>query len=311
MPGLSVCLIVKNEARHLDRCLTSVRGLADEIVVVDTGSTDATVDIARAHGARVCHFEWQDDFSLAKNFSIAQATGDWILSLDGDESISRRDHDAIRAAMHRDDTDAVLVAQRHYLPPDTVTVGWQAGSGGYEEGTPYAGFLDVDCRRLFRNRPWLRFRNRVHEELVSVDPAQPLRDTRGTWVIHHFGKLGHRDLLQGKAEGYLGIGCKKVAVHPEDPQAHYELGIQYAELNQPAAALACHQRALQLAPGFRDAWLRVAFCHFNLEQYGEALAALEVSARTLPDRVLEIAAAQGNAHRHLGDEGAAGRARPP
>ena len=308
MPALSVCLIVKNEARHLDRCLTSVREFADEIIVVDTGSADATVDIARAHGARVCHFEWQDDFSLAKNFSIEQATGDWILSLDGDESISPRDHDAIRAVMRGDDADAVLVAQRHYLPPDTVTVGWQAGSGGYDEGAPYAGFLDVDCRRLFRNRPWLRFKNPVHEELVSIDPARPLRETRGAWVIHHFGKLGERGLLQAKGEAYLRIGRKKAAEQPDDPQAHYELGIQYAELNDAAAALECHRRALQLAPGFRDAWLRIAFCYFKLAQHREALAALEVSARTLPDRVLEIAAAQGNVHRELGDDIAAERA---
>src|SRR5688572_7972942 len=308
MPTLSVCLIVKNEARHLDRCLSSVRGLADEIVVVDTGSTDATVDIARAHGARVHHFEWQDDFSLAKNFSIEQATGDWILSLDGDESIAPRDHDVIRALLRKEDADAVLVPQRHYLPAQTVPVGWQAGSGGYDEGAPYPGFLDVDCRRLFRNRPWLRFRNRVHEELVSLDPAQPLTERRGAWVIHHFGKLGDHDLLRAKGEAYLRIGQKKVADQPDDPQAHYELGIQYGELNQPAAALACHTRALELAPGFRDACLRVAFCHFKLSQHREALAALEVSARTLPDRMLEIASAQGNVHRELGDEKAAERA---
>jgi glycosyltransferase involved in cell wall biosynthesis/tetratricopeptide (TPR) repeat protein len=308
MPTLSVCLIVKNEARHLDRCLASVRGLADEIVVVDTGSTDSTVDIARAHGARVHHFAWQDDFSLAKNFSIEQATGDWILSLDGDESIAQRDHEAIRRFTRRDDVDAVLAAQRHYLPADTVTVGWQAGSGGYDEGTPYAGFLDVDCRRLFRNRPALRFRNRVHEELVSLDPAQPLREVRGAWVIHHFGKLGDHALLRAKGEAYLRIGKKKVDDQPADPQAHYELGIQYSELDEPALAIAHHRRALELSPGFRDASLRIAFCHGKLAQHREALAALDISARTLPDRALEIASAQGNAYRQLGDDQNAERA---
>jgi glycosyltransferase involved in cell wall biosynthesis/tetratricopeptide (TPR) repeat protein len=302
MSTLSVCLIVKNEARHLDRCLASVRGLADEIVVVDTGSTDSTIAIARAHGARVCHFEWQDDFSRAKNFSIEQATGDWILSIDGDESIAARDHEAIRGFMRRHDVDAVLAAQRHYLPADTVTVGWQAGSGGYEEGAPYSGFLDVDCRRLFRNHPRLRFRNRVHEELVSFDPAHPLREARGAWVIHHFGKLGDQALLRAKGEAYLRIGKKKIEEQPDDPQAQYELGIQYSELEEPALAIAHHRRALELSPGFRDAWLRVAFCHVKLAQHREALAALDASARTSPDRALEIASAQGNAYRELGDE---------
>ena len=308
MPRLSVCLIVKNEERHLDRCLLSVRGLADEIVVVDTGSSDGTVAIARAHGARVFEFAWQDDFSLARNFSIEQATGDWILAIDADESIATRDHDVIRALLRRDDADAVIVAQRHYLPSSTVTVGWQAGAGGYEEGAPYAGFLDVDCRRLFRNRPWLRFRNRVHEELVSIDSAHPMTETRGSWVIHHFGKLGDRQLLRAKGEAYLRIGRRKVSDTPDDPQAHYELGIQYSELNQPEAALECLQRALELSPGFRDATLRVALCHGKLGRHREALRALDASARALPDRALEIATASGKAHRELGDDAAAERA---
>ena len=92
MAKLSVCLIVRNEASNLPRCLDSIRGLADEIVVVDTGSTDDTVAIAQRHGARVSTLVWQDDFSAARNASIELATCDWILVFDADESIAARDH---------------------------------------------------------------------------------------------------------------------------------------------------------------------------------------------------------------------------
>jgi len=200
-------------------------------VVVDTGSSDRTVEIAREHGARVTHFTWCDDFSAAKNFSIEQATGDWILSIDADESIATRDHSAIRATVEADAVDAVVVAQRHYV--DTVLVGWQSGSGGYAEGEPYGGFIDVDCRRLFRNHPCLRFRNRVHEELVSLDSARPFVEARGTWVLHHYGKIDGAERLLGKGEAYLRIGRKKVEEQPHDPQAHYELGVQYATNDNP------------------------------------------------------------------------------
>ncbi len=88
MAKLSVCLITKNEEANLARCLESLRGLWDELIVVDTGSTDRTVEIAHSFGARLFHFTWQDDFSLARNFCISQATGDWILSIDADESIA-------------------------------------------------------------------------------------------------------------------------------------------------------------------------------------------------------------------------------
>jgi glycosyltransferase involved in cell wall biosynthesis/tetratricopeptide (TPR) repeat protein len=308
VPHLSVCLIVKNEERHLPQCLDSIRSLADEIVVVDTGSTDGTVEIALSHAARVEHQTWHDDFSRARNAGIEQATGDWILALDADETIAGRDHALIRAAIEESVADAFIVPQRHYLPGTSTVVGWRAGDGGYEEGAPYPGFVDVDCRRLFRRRSWLRFRNPVHEELVSIDPARPLREHRGGWVIHHFGKLGDHAQLRAKGEAYLRIGRTKAQDDPRNPQAHYELGVQYAELAQPEAALEAFERALALAPGFRDAALRVALCHIGLKQYRRALEALRACARTLPQHAAEIALAEGNVHRELGDDGAAAQA---
>ena len=308
MPRLSVCLIVRNEERHLARCLESVRGLADDIVVLDTGSTDRTIEIAHAHGARVHHFTWQDDFSLAKNASIEQATGDWILSIDADETIAGRDHAVIRAAIAQDAMHAYLVPQRNYLAGSTTVVGWQSGDGGYQEGEPYPGYLDVDCRRLFQNRPWLRFRNRVHEELVSMDPARPLVEARGAWVLHHFGKLGDHALLRAKGEAYLRIGRKKVEDEPQNPQAHYELGVQYAELDQPETAIASYRRGLELSPRYRDAEFRIALCYVRLKQYEDALSALRACAATLPKHAAEIALAEGNVHRELGDATAAERA---
>src|ERR1043165_7712525 len=88
MTKLSLALIVKNEARCLARCLESVRGILDEIVVVDTGSTDDTASIAKRYGAKISNFAWKDDFSIARNFALEQATGDWILVLDADENAS-------------------------------------------------------------------------------------------------------------------------------------------------------------------------------------------------------------------------------
>lgn len=308
MPRLSVCLIVRNEERHLPRCLESIRGLADEIVVVDTGSTDGTIAIAQAYGAHVHGCAWQDDFSAARNCAIERATGDWILALDADESIAARDHAAIRASMDQDDVHAVIVPQRHYLTARSAVVGWQPGAGGYEEGQPYAGFVDVDCRRLFQNRPWLRFRHRVHEELVSIDPSRSLVEIRGAWVVHHYGKLGDAALLRAKGEAYLRIGRRKAEDEPLNPQAHYELGVQYAELDQPEPALAAFMRTLELRPGFRDAQLRVGLCCARLTRYDEALAALRASARALPNHAAEVALAEGNVHRERGDDLAAEQA---
>ncbi len=291
-------MIVRNEADHLERCLASVRGLVDEMVIVDTGSTDRTVEIARAAGGRLVEAVWADDFSRARNAGLDQATGDWILVLDADESLASRDHAAIRGWFERD-VDAVVAVQRHYVR--STPVGWQAGSGGYDEGRPFPGFFDVKCRRLFRNRTWLRFTNIIHEELISTDPSRPLRQAEDAWVIHHFGKVDPPDRLRAKAEHYLRIGAKKIAEHPDDPQAQYELGVQHATLGQAEAALACFARVQALRPGFRDVALQAALCHARLGQHESALEALDAAARALPDHAAEIAVAKGNVHRRRGD----------
>ena len=87
LPLVSACLIVKNEARHLARCLDSLQGVADEIILVDTGSKDDTVAIARRYTDKVYAYHWHDDFAAARNYGLQFATGDWILILDADETL--------------------------------------------------------------------------------------------------------------------------------------------------------------------------------------------------------------------------------
>src|SRR5690606_22915077 len=86
-PFISLCMIVRNEERVLDRCLSSVNNLVDEIILVDTGSTDNTQEIAKKYTKNIYHFEWINDFSAARNFAADKATGEWILVLDADEYV--------------------------------------------------------------------------------------------------------------------------------------------------------------------------------------------------------------------------------
>src|SRR4030095_3640898 len=114
-PTISLCMIVRNEERFISQCLKSVRGFVDQIIVVDTGSTDTTRELARQFGAEVFDHPWSGDFSEARNYSISRATGNWILIIDADEAVAERDarllHDLVRECK----ADGLKLTQRTYL----------------------------------------------------------------------------------------------------------------------------------------------------------------------------------------------------
>src|SRR4028119_1785079 len=108
-PSISLCMIARDEAANIERCLASVRGVVDEIILVDTGSTDATVHLAEAVGERVFFFRRGVGFAAARNAALDRATGDWILSLDADEELLPESGPLVREAVTRDDVLAACV----------------------------------------------------------------------------------------------------------------------------------------------------------------------------------------------------------
>jgi Glycosyltransferases involved in cell wall biogenesis len=141
---LSLSMIVRNEAQRLEACLGSVRGLADEMVVVDTGSSDDTIAVAEAAGARVEHLTWPGDFAPARNAALSHVSGDWVLVLDADEQLRQEAIAPLRA----------LMAQ-----PDVLVINLLR----YERGAAMAPYSRVS--RLFRRHPRIRW-----------EPALPLDD---------------------------------------------------------------------------------------------------------------------------------------
>lgn len=112
---ISLCMIVKNEEQCLERCLASVNDVVDEIIIVDTGSTDATVEIAKKYSAKIFHFKWRDDFSAARNFSLSKASKEWILVLDADEFLSSSDAKEIRNVIKTAEWEAFSFNRQEYL----------------------------------------------------------------------------------------------------------------------------------------------------------------------------------------------------
>src|SRR5262249_28493259 len=151
-PKVSLCMIVKNEEGHLADCLNSVADLVGEIVVVDTGSTDRTKEVAAACGARVFDFAWVDSFAAARNESLRPASGAWILWLDADERLDEANRAKLRALLGRlgEENACYLMRQLSAL-----------------EVAPHAAAA-VDQVRLFRNRPDVPWSYRVHEQILPA-----------------------------------------------------------------------------------------------------------------------------------------------
>ena len=113
---ISLCMIAKNEEKYLEQCLRSVKDIVDEIIIVDTGSTDKTKEIAKKFNAKIFDFKWVDDFSAARNESIRHATKDWILVLDADEIVEKKDIDKIKNLIENSDHFAGFqLEQRSYI----------------------------------------------------------------------------------------------------------------------------------------------------------------------------------------------------
>lgn len=221
MRGLSAALIVRNEERHLAGCLESVRGLVDEVVIVDTGSEDRTPEIAREHGARLFFEPWRDDFALARNAALSRATGDWILYVDADERVEV--YGDVSASLAR----AGAVA---------ATVGFHAGRGL----TPYPEL------RFFRRRPDIRFRGVIHETIrYDVDAAveRGERIVEAPVTIRHLGYEGDRRAKYGRD---LPLLQRAVVERPERIYLWHALGEAELGLGRPGDALASWRQGLEV-----------------------------------------------------------------
>src|SRR3990167_11400144 len=185
MASLSVCTIVKNEAEHLNEFLTNHASLADEFIIVDTGSSDNTKKIASSFPkVKLVDFVWNDDFSAARNESIEHATKDWILILDPDERIAKEDFERLRQACETKKAKVFVLTQINYAnssnstnPPNSPNSQEESLKNGQPILTP----------RLFKNHENIIFHFRAHESIEKSVNQQNLPVAFLNVLIHHYG----------------------------------------------------------------------------------------------------------------------------
>jgi len=297
---LSVSMIVRNEARRLPGFLDALGGLADEICITDTGSSDETAAIASSWGCRVQSFSWCDDFAAARNEALRPCTGAWILNLDADEIIARDDHDALRALARGPRDRCYRFVTRNYTQ-DPSTSGFQWASGDDVHAAGYPGWFPSSKVRLFPNIPGIAFEGAVHEMIHGSLARLGVSPANAGIAVHHYPFLHQSpEAHAAKQSLYLALGRKKAAESPNDPRAHHELGDQYMDLGDFSLALASYKEAVRLEPR-NPIWLKdLGSALLLLEQVPHAVQALALSAK-LNDADEDCWRNLGIAHVRLGD----------
>lgn len=262
-PLVSGCLIVKDEEDNLPACLSSLDGLVDEIVVYDTGSTDRTVAVARAAGARVVQGWWDDDFSRARNAALGECRGDWVLHVDADETLVCTPADVRATLASGKVPDVVLVTVDNLADDGTV-------------GTRHK------AARLFRRRRahWL---GRLHEQVVARPGQPPLsRGHTDAVAVRHHGYRSDVMAAKGKAERNIGLAAADLAAapHAERPLLLLNLARSLAAAGRLDEALGHCDEGRRDGAAARPA-VRVSLLHFGIEMLfslgrpGEALEWVE------------------------------------
>jgi glycosyltransferase involved in cell wall biosynthesis len=295
-PKLSAAMIVKNEEEMLAECIESFREAVDEIVIVDTGSTDRTVEIAQQYQVQLYHHKWKDDFSEARNFSISKVTGDWVLIIDADERMERADIPKVRMSKWQDKYNAVCFAVFSSLP---------GHAGGADFGKHYSP-------RLFKKRDDIYYYGIVHN-LLNVPTNIAVSEIR----LYHLGYDLDRGKMLKKFNRSITLLQKQVKDQPDDPfvlmniaqmylsrnfanegepyalkcvsllennpedrehlllMAYYQLSLVGLHRREYQKCIEYCQKALHRKPNYIDVLLTLGYCYYNMQEYDKAIETLD------------------------------------
>lgn len=258
--SLSLCMIVKNEQENLVRCLESVKDIVDEMVIVDTGSTDSTVQIAESYGARVYPFEWNGNFSDARNYSLKYAASDWILLMDADDELDKSYHNEILELVRKDEADAYFFKTISYV--------------GDSPGLDTLNNLNI---RLLRNKKGYFFCNPIHEQIYSVIKAvNPSAQIVNVDIkVYHYGYLDKNIVNQNKRNRNISILEKELEQNPGYTFTLFNLGNEYFALGNFFKAIEYYEQSygkFDPGQGFSSKLvLKMVNCYMNILKHDKAL----------------------------------------
>lgn len=260
MLPVSVCMIAKNEEKYIDECLSRLSVYDWEIIVVDTGSTDRTVEIAKSYTPHVFHFDWVSDFSAARNYSISKASYDYILIVDCDEYLESNE-----------ETLCILSDFLKHVSP--TQIGMIDRCNPTDDVATESTLVHDRLARFF-HKGHVQYQGAVHEQLVST------RNEQINYVDFplHFTHMGYStlDIKKEKATRNIAILESELAKNDADPYVLFQLGQSYFGIGDYNRALPYFEKALSLDVNEQEDYVQTlvesyGYCLLYLKQYARAL----------------------------------------
>lgn len=261
MTPISICVIMKNEEKNMENFLSSIKkhfeGYPYELVLVDTGSTDATLSIAEKYTDKIFHFKWIGDFSAARNFSLSCASNDWVLILDCDEYVEALDPRGFQA----------IIA---YHP---ASVGMLSRKNHYEMNGTDSVYTD-DVERFF-DRRLFHYEAIIHEQVRAIGGSDFERVALPL-TVDHCGYNGSMEDLRKKAERNNELLFKMLEENPDDPYLYFQIGQSYNMLRDDEKACYYYGKGLEYDVDPRAEYVQMmvigyGYALLHLERYDEAL----------------------------------------
>lgn len=215
---VSLCMIARNEEKYIRNCLESAKDLVNEIIIIDTGSTDKTKEICKNYTNKIFDFAWNENFSDARNFAIDKATSDWILWIDADETLDVKNLEVLFAELEKKEKDIYLIQILNYygdFPPDKYKANlfW--------------------TNRLFRNYKGFKFSGAIHEQLsLSNTENNYTEEFTHNIIIHHYGYMNNIIQEKKKTERNLSILESQRITCDHNPWIDYYIASEYCQLGK-------------------------------------------------------------------------------
>lgn len=261
---ISLCMIVKNEEAFLQRCLQSVREYVDDIVIVDTGSTDRTKEIAKSFTDKIYDFVWINDFSAARNEALKHATGNWVLVMDADEYMEEKEIRGLREYLSKEQPKSNVIYE--------ITV------RNFQGSENNMSINEAQILRVFGNRMGIRYHRPVHEQPMPSNDVATQVLTLPFYILHS-GYLNDVMEAKGKHERNLSIFEEMKAKSNLSPYDHCMIGNQLTMMRRDEEALHHLNIALKLG-NMKASWYKhnlfaILEIHFRLGQHLEAWNLIE------------------------------------